>query len=220
MKPENIPFTIPSGAKLSAVLQRPRVCRGLFVLGHGSGSNMHVPLISGLSDAPFAKGIATLRFQYPYSESPDFVPFSDMPVDCDTILIETIRSAIVLAKRHMADVPVLVGGHSTSGYATTLADAEAGLQANAIIALGYPRQGDPARSNHLSQTNLPILVIQGTEDTLGTASEIEDMVRPFQPRIQLRWIERGSHVFTVAGLDQSKVLKETADHISNFVQNL
>jgi hypothetical protein len=37
--------------EVSAVLNRSDRCKSLLVLGHGSGSNMQVPFIAGLSDA-------------------------------------------------------------------------------------------------------------------------------------------------------------------------
>jgi predicted alpha/beta-hydrolase family hydrolase len=220
MTKTDLTFSTPSGAELSARLQRPDDCRGLFVLGHGSGSNMHVPLMRGLADALYGKRIATLRFQYPYSEHPSFVPFSDMPVDSDRTLIETIQAALDLANETANGVPVFVGGHSISGFTATLIASQKNLNAKAIIALAYPRKGDPSRSVHLAQIELPILIVQGTEDTLGTKSEILEMVQPLQPRVELKWVEGASHVLTVAGLDQSAVLHMAVDHISNFVDSI
>lgn len=216
----DLTFSIPSGAELSAILQRPDDCRGLFVMGHGSGSNMHVPLMNGLADALSERGIATLRFQYPYSENPNFVPFTNMPVDNDQTLIETIHSALDIANEKAMGVPVFVGGHSISGFTTTLAAVQKYLNAHAIIALAYPRKSDPSRSAHLSKIKLPVLIVQGTKDTLGTKSEILEMARPLQAHVELKWLEGASHVLTIADRDQSVILRTAADHISDFIDNI
>lgn len=213
-------FSLSSGVVLSAILQRPDACRGLFVLGHGSGSNMRVPILNGLADALADRGIATLRFQYPYSQHPDFVPYTDMPVDDDAVLVETIRAAFNLANEVAEGVPVFVGGHSMGGYAATLAAAEHEMPARAIIALEYPRKGDPARSSHLARIERPILVVQGTKDALGTKSEIQEMVRALHPRAQVRWIEGGSHGFAVPGAEQNDILRDVADHVASFIDSV
>ena len=75
------------------MLDRSASSRSLLVLGHGSGSNMHVPFISGLTDALLNRGVATFRFEYPYSEHQDFVPYSDMPMDEPDVLVATVRAA-------------------------------------------------------------------------------------------------------------------------------
>lgn len=216
----DLTFSIRSGAKLSAILQRPDDCQALFVMGHGSGSNMNVPLMSGLADALCERGIATLRFQYPYSEHPNFVPFTNMPADNDQTLVETIHAVLDVANKKAMGMPVFVGGHSISGFTTTLAAAQKYLNAKAIIALAYPRKGDPSRSAHLSNIKLPMLIVQGTEDTLGTKSEILEMAHLLQAHVELKWLEGASHVLTIADLDQSAILRAAADHISGFIDNI
>ncbi|WP_139176593.1 hypothetical protein [Jannaschia faecimaris] len=64
---EEISFKTPSGQSLPAILNRPADADTLFVLGHGSGSNRHVPLMVALNDALAPFRVATLRFEYPYS---------------------------------------------------------------------------------------------------------------------------------------------------------
>jgi predicted alpha/beta-hydrolase family hydrolase len=220
MKKIGLIFSIPSGVKLSAVLQRPENYRALFFLGHGSGSNMNGPHMRGLADALFERGIATLRFQYPYSQHPAFIPFTDMPVDDDQTLIDTMRAACALANEMADGVPIYVGGHSMSGFVATLAAAQTNLHANGIVVLAYPRKGDPTRSAHLARVVLPLLIVQGTKDPLGTPAEILEMVELLLPSVRLTWLEGASHVLTVADLDQSIVLHTAVDHICDFVDSI
>ena len=54
--------------EVSALYARPRGAKALLVLGHGSGTNIRHRFMQELSDALNDVGIATFRFNYPYSE--------------------------------------------------------------------------------------------------------------------------------------------------------
>lgn len=210
-------FSTPSAEIVSATLQQPANSVGLLVLGHGSGSNMHVPLMAELSAALSLLGVATLRFEYPYSDLPSFVPFTDMPMDPDDVLIATVRAALDLANREVHELPIFVGGHSVSGFISTVADADVSLPAKAIVSLSYPRKGDASRSEHLDATTLPILFIQGTLDTLGTKAELANIVDELGERSTIKWIEGATHGFEVEGRDFRGVIDEIARHIHDYI---
>jgi predicted alpha/beta-hydrolase family hydrolase len=212
-------FHTQSGSELPAILNLPTDADTLFVLGHGSGSTIHVPLMAALSEVLGSLRIATLRFEYPYSCHPDFVPFTDMPVDDDEVLIETVRAALTFGMRNCPELKTFVGGHSISGLVTTYADADVPLPAAGIISLGYPRKGDPIRSQHLPNTAAPILIVQGTNDALGSRNEIEEMTRPLGDRASLRWIVGATHGFSVDGRELSQVALDIAGTVRQFVDS-
>lgn len=220
LAPTKTAFQLQSGNKLSTIMQKPDGFTCLFVMGHGSGSNMEVALMNGLADALYYRGIATLRFNYPYSESSDFVPFTDMPVDPEPVMIETIRSALNLGHDLAETRPVVVGGHSISGFLASRAVAHGLLKAQAVIALAFPRKGDPARSAHLNELGCPMLIVQGTKDTLGTYNETTEMVETLQGDVELRWVEQASHAFTADNALQSDLVAVAAGYISGFVGRL
>lgn len=217
---EDLRFKSPGGGTLPAILTRPDATDALFVLGHGSGSTIHVPFMAALSDALSHLSVATLRFEYPYSAAPDFVPFSDMPVDQDPVLIDTIRAALDLGRTHLPGVTTLVGGHSMSGHLATVTDAEAALSADGLVALGYPSKGNPERSAHLTATTAPLLIVQGTVDALGPRDEITDLARPLGCRARVVWIDGASHGFAVEGRSLDDVAVEIADAIRAFVDDI
>ena len=82
----------PEKGEVSAILDQPANARALLVLGHGAGSNMRHSLIADLSDALVRQGMATFRYQYPYSEK------GGGGLDGRKVLLATIRSAIEKAK--------------------------------------------------------------------------------------------------------------------------
>lgn len=217
---EEISFQTQSGDELPALLTHPAEADTLFVLGHGSGSTIHVPLMGLLSDALSSLRIASLRFEYPYSSKPDFVPFSDMPVDEDPILIETVRAALKIGLQCCPRLKMVIGGHSMSGLMATYADAANTLQVDGIISLAYPRKGDPSKSRHLSDTVAPLLFIQGTDDALGTRAEIEEMTHQLGDRAVLHWIEGATHGFSVEGRKLSQVASEIAKTVRKFVDDI
>jgi len=217
---EETSFRTHSGGELPALLNLPPHADVLFVLGHGSGSTIHVPLMAALSEALSSFRVASLRFEYPYSCHPNFVPFSDMAVDDDEVLIATVRAALEFGLRNCPKLKTFVGGHSISGLVTTFADAETPLPADGIISLGYPRKGDPTQSQHLQDTVAPILFVQGTNDALGNCAEIEEMTRPLGDRAVLRWIEGATHGFSVEGRDLSHVASEVAGAVREFADTI
>ncbi len=160
--------------EVSAILDRPDECRSLLVLGHGSGSNMRVPFISGLSAALVAAGVATFRYQYPYSESSDFVPYSDMPTDEPEVLLATVRSAVATAASEAPDLALFAGGHSLGGLMTSMTDAASPLKdLTGLVILGFPLKGDFDKAAHLTDAMHPMLFVQGTNDDLGDVDQIK-----------------------------------------------
>ena len=213
-------FHTQSGSELPAILNLPTDADTLFVFGHGSGSTIHIPLMAALSEALGSFRIATLRFEYPYSGHSDFVPFTDMPIDNDKVLIETVRAALAFGLSNCPKLETFVGGHSMSALVTTYADADVPIPAAGIISLGYPRKGDPIRSQHLPNTVAPILFVQGTNYSLGSRIEIEEMMRPLGGRASLRWIDGATHGFSVDGRELSQVTLEAAGAVRQFVDSV
>jgi len=132
-------------------------------------------------------------------------------------LIGTIRAAVDLANSEEINAPIFVGGHSISGLMATIADAEQPLPADGIICIGYPRKGDPSRSAHLGKTSLPTLIIQGTQDTLGTTSEITEMIEGLGHKASVIWVEGAGHVFQVDGRDIRTVTSDIAKQIYSHI---
>ncbi len=166
-----------SAGIVSAQLDRTNNSNSLFVMGHGSGSNMHVPFMEELSKALLSNNVATLRFNYPYSESSDFVPFTDIQPNKEAILRETIRAVISRARSEAPDMAVFVGGHSISAYAASLEQASSPIpRVEGLISLAFPIKGDLRRTQHLSHIKTSMFFIQGSEDELTTVDEITDVV--------------------------------------------
>ncbi len=55
--------------KVSAILLRPPGAWGLYVLAHGAGAGMRHRFMETISQALAERGLATLRYQFPYVEA-------------------------------------------------------------------------------------------------------------------------------------------------------
>lgn len=207
----------PGYGGVSAILDRPESSRALLVLGHGSGSTMRVPFIVGLSEALVRAGVATFRYQYPYSEDPDFVPYSDMPMDESDVMIATVRAAVATAAEAAPDLPLFAGGHSVSGRLTSEAEAQISTDhLHGIFLLGFPLKGDMSRAAHFVTASRPLLFVQGTNDIYADSEEMQRVVDDIQVSSELHFIDGADHGFEVPGRATDDVLDEIAALVSRW----
>ena len=213
-------ISTPEHGEVSGLLDRSDSSMALMVLGHGSGSTMHVPLISGLSAALVDRGIATFRYQYPYSESKDFVPYSDMDMDEPAVMVATVRAAIAAAASQAPDLPLFAGGHSVSARLTSETDSEspvAGLRG--IVLLAFPLKGDMSRAAHFSEATTPVLFVQGTDDPYADIDEMKLVVDDIGVAAELHVIDNADHGLSVPDVDDVHVLGQIAEIIEGWVSS-
>ena len=79
----------PGKEEVTAIYDQPELAKSVLVLGHGSGSNIKHQLMSELSNALNHKSIATIRFNYPYSEK------GKGGMDGEKVRLSTVRSALI-----------------------------------------------------------------------------------------------------------------------------
>ncbi len=206
---------------VSAILDRSDDCRALMVLGHGSGSNMHVPFIAGLSDALIQAGIATFRYEFPYSDRDDFVPYSEIEMDEPEVLLATVRSAVATGAAEAPDLPLFAGGHSVSGLMTSMADSESPFpNLRGLIILGFPLKGDMEHAAHFVDATHPMLFLQGTEDTLAEVDQMNQVVEGIEPAATIHFVESAGHGFSVPGRPDRDVHVELARTIADWAIEL
>ncbi|MDT8437272.1 MAG: alpha/beta family hydrolase [Gemmatimonadota bacterium] len=198
-----------------ALLRRPKEARALLALAHGAGAGMRHAFLEGLSAALAARGIATLRWDFPYvaagRRAPDRAP----------VLQACVRAAVAEAGRRAGGLPLLAGGKSMGGRMTSLA-AEAPLPGvRGLVFFGFPlhRPGDgsDARADHLPAVNLPMLFLQGTRDRLAEAARIRRVCAALGPRVTLHVVEGADHGFAVpkrAGRTGDDVAAELAGAVA------
>jgi predicted alpha/beta-hydrolase family hydrolase len=150
---------------VSALLIAPRGHTRL-VLAHGAGAGMQHPFMQSLADELGQRGVATLRFQFPYMQNELKRP--DSPAIAQT----AVRAAVAEASRRLPGVPLFAGGKSYGGRMTSQAQAVDPLpNVVGVVFVGFPLHpaGNPSlkRADHLMQVGVPMLFLQGTRDALA-----------------------------------------------------
>lgn len=202
----------PEKGPVSALLLRPARARALLVLAHGAGAGMRHAFMEATSARLAARGIATLRYQFPYMEAGSRRP------DAGRTLIATARSAIAAAREAAPDLPLFAGGKSMGGRMTSLAAAEAPLPAvRGLIFFGFPLHpaGKPGteRADHLEAAELPMLFVQGERDRLAELALLRPVCQRLGRRARLHVVPLADHSFHVpkrSGRDDALILDEIA----------
>jgi hypothetical protein len=214
------PLTIADGAtRVSALLDAPPKARVCYVLAHGAGAGMAHPFMAAVAGGLFARGIATLRYQFPYMEAGKKRP------DPPALAHATVRAAVAAAARALPELPLVAGGKSFGGRMTSQAQAAAPLSGvRALVFLGFPLHpaGRPSRerAQHLAAVDIPMLFLQGTRDELAHLDELEPVVKALGERATLRLFDDADHSFHVprrSGRTDAEVLGEVLDAFSAWV---
>lgn len=206
------------GGEVSWIALRPPRARAGYVLAHGAGADMRHAFMESMAGRLAERGIATFRFQVPYTEAGRRRP------DHRTTLLRTVRSAVSRAARELRGLLLVAGGKSMGGRMTSLAASEAPLAGVAgLVFLGFPLHaaGRPSRerADHLRDVKLPLLFVQGTRDGLAGREDLQVVCTGLGKRATLHWIESGDHGFHVlkrSGRSDDEALDEVADRVADW----
>lgn len=169
------------------------------VLAHGAGAGQKSAWMVKAAHALAARGITVATFDFPYMAAGKKVP------DRAPVLEAAWRVALdaVLARAEgRASGRVFIGGKSMGGRIATHIAAQGVDGVSGVVLLGYPLhppgQPDKRRDAHLPQIKEPVLFVQGSADTFGTADEIRRLL-PTMQKATLHVVEGGDHSFRVKG---------------------
>lgn len=184
------------GISVSGLLWAPPLARACYVLAHGETDGMNHPFMGSVAAGLADRGIATLRYQFPYMEQ------GTRPADPPPIAHATVRAAVAEAHRALPDIPLIAGGKSFGGRMTSEAQAEAPLTAvRGIAFLGFPLHpvGKPAqdRAAHLFDVDVPLLFLQGGRDPLAALDQLEPVCRTLGNQATLKLFADADHSFRV-----------------------
>jgi predicted alpha/beta-hydrolase family hydrolase len=216
------PVRIPvPGGEVSGLLRVPDDAEVLFVFGHGAGTGMRHPFLDAVAEALAERGVATLRYSFPYAERGRKRP------DPRPVLLRTAREATRTARSLAPGLLLVAGGKSMGGRMTSLAAAEDPLPGvRGLIFLGFPlhRPSDPsdARADHLVDLDLPMLFLQGTRDRLAELARIRRVCRELGERASLHVVEGADHGFGVtkrSGRTRADVIEELAGAVSEWARD-
>ena len=207
---------------VSALLAVPSDPTACYVLAHGAGAGMTHPFMARVAEGLADRKLATLRYQFPFSENGTKRP------DSPPVAQATVRAAVAEAARQFPSMPLIAGGRSFGGRMTSQAQTKARLHNVVGLAfLGFPLHpaGKPSvdRARHLSEISIPMLFLQGTRDALAERSLMEVTVGKLGPPATLRIVDGADHAFHVlarSGRTDMQALAELLDALSAWIKDL
>jgi predicted alpha/beta-hydrolase family hydrolase len=211
-----------TSGEVSALLVLPPDARLLYVLAHGAGAGMRHPFLESIAQRLAERGIATLRYQFPYMERRSSRP------DPPAVAAATVRAAVAEAARGAPGLPLIAGGKSFGGRMTSTAQAEEPLPGvRGLVFLGFPlhppgRPGDQ-RAEHLARVQIPMLFLQGDRDEFADLKLLKPVIKRLGARATLHLVDGGDHSFRVlkkTGRSDAQVMGEVADAIVDWTAHL
>jgi hypothetical protein len=199
MNDNNVALTIqvdPETA-VSALLHAPGAARACYVFAHGAGAGMTHAFMAAVAAGLAARGIATLRYQFPYMERGSKRP------DTPAVAHAAVRAAVAEAARRCPGLPLVAGGKSFGGRMTSQAQAGEPLPGvRGLVFFGFPLHpaGKPAieRAAHLAKVECPMLFLQGTRDALAEVALITSVTNELGARrATLELVAEADHSFHV-----------------------
>jgi predicted alpha/beta-hydrolase family hydrolase len=216
---DSISVPVGSGTQVSGLLQMPANARTCLVLAHGAGAGMTHPFMAAVAIGLAQRGVATLRYQFPYMERGSRRP--DQPA----VAQATVRAAVAAATRGAPGLPLFAGGKSFGGRMTSQAQAAGPLPGvRGLVFLGFPLHpaGKPAqtRAQHLLDVQVPMLFLQGTCDKLAELDQLQPVCAGLGDRATLRVFQDADHSFHVparSGRTDAQVRGEMLDVLAAWV---
>jgi predicted alpha/beta-hydrolase family hydrolase len=210
---QKLEIDIENAAPVSALLTEPPQARACFVFAHGAGAGMTHPFMATVARGLGERGVATLRYQFPYMEKGSRRP------DSPAVAQAAVRAAVVQAVRRCPGLALIAGGKSFGGRMTSQAQAAAPLAGvHGLAFFGFPLHpaGKPSRerAKHLADVDIPMLFLQGTRDALAELSLIEPVVQGLGPSASLHAVEGADHSFHVlarSGRKDDEAMDEILD---------
>jgi predicted alpha/beta-hydrolase family hydrolase len=190
----------------------------LFVFAHGAGAGQRHPFMVAVASGLAERGIDVVTFNFPYVDQKRKVP------DKAPVLEEAFRDAIRGAGADLQVGPgrrLFIGGKSMGGRMATHLAAQGLDGLRGVIALGYPLhppgRPDQPRTAHLPSITVPVLVVQGEQDTFGTPAELKPVIETMRAPVTLHVVEGGDHSLGVRGRTPDQTRAPVLDVIAKWM---
>jgi predicted alpha/beta-hydrolase family hydrolase len=217
-----IRIEIDGSDAVSGLLDSPASPRACYVFGHGAGAGMEHAFMARVAHGLSERGIATLRYQFPYMERGSRRP------DVPKVAHAAVRAAVAEAARRCPKLPLVAGGKSFGGRMTSQAQSTSPLPGVVgLLFFGFPLHptGKPSidRAQHLAGVKVPMLFVQGTRDEMADAGLIEPTVEALRATATLHWVPEGDHSLHVpakSGRTDAQVLSTALDAAQHWIERI
>jgi len=188
---ESFSVAVPGRGSVSAVRTQPGAGQPatLVVYAPGAGAGLNDPFGAFLAAALAQRGLACVRFQFPYREAGRSGP--DPPA-----ALEATWRAVVEAVR-TPDARLAIGGRSMGGRIASQVVAQ-GLAVDALLLFAYPLhppgQPERLRDAHLPAIGAPTLFCSGARDAFAAPDELR-LAAAKMPKGLVHLLEGADHGF-------------------------
>jgi hypothetical protein len=194
MQAEGLTIAIEGADPVSGLWLAPAAPQACLALAHGAGAGMTHRYMAAVAEGLARRGIATLRYQFPYMER------GGKRVDPPPVAHAAVRAAVAAAGRLAGPAPLFAGGRSYGGRMTSQAQALTplpGVRGLVFFAFPLHTAGKPSveRAAHLSAVTIPMLFLQGTKDTLAELPLLQRTVARLGRHAELVLAEDADHSF-------------------------
>lgn len=222
MTPEAITLPLPNGDTVSGLWQAPPDARAVLVLAHGAGAGMTHRHMAATADGLAERGVAVLRYQFPYMEKGGKRP------DAPAVAQVAVRAATAEALARARGLPLFAGGRSFGGRMTSgaqAADPLPGVRGLVFFAFPLHLAGKPSteRAAHLSGVAVPMLFLSGTRDPLAQLDLLEITMAGLGARATLELVQDADHSFHVparTGRKDPEVLDEALSRVAAWIMTV
>lgn len=199
-------------AGVTAAWDRPTgQTSAVLVLAHGAGGDFKDQLLVRVGAKLADRGIAVLRFNFPYRESGRRAPGAQrQSEDCYRAIIERVAGE---------GAPLFCGGKSYGGRIASHIVAD-GTAVDGLVLISYPLHApgrqDKLRDAHLGRIAVPMLFLQGTRDSFADL----DLLRSTLAKLngaRLYSLDGGDHSLKVRGTPQDEVADRVSAEIGSFI---
>lgn len=172
-----------------------------------------------IAEALAGRGIATLRWEFPYMAAGKARP------DPPPIAEAAVHAVWTASARIAPRLPRFAGGKSFGGRMTSRAHAAAPLaEVRGLVFLGFPLhppdKPGTERAEHLPRAAGPLLFVQGTRDELAPLPRLRPVVKKLGARALLHVVKGADHGFDVlvrSGRKPAEVMAELAQTITTWM---
>lgn len=204
---------------VSAIWDKPAKAKAVLVLAHGAGAGMTHKAMQATAEGLAARGIACLRFNFPYMEAGSRRP------DGPAVAHAAVRAAVEHAAKLAPSLPLFAGGRSFGGRMTSQAQAAEALKAvRGLVFFAFPLHppGKPGveRADHLAKVKVPMLFLQGSRDEFAETDLLKATVKKLGKQAELLLVDHADHSFHVpakSGRKDPEVLGEILDKARDWM---
>lgn len=192
-----------------------------FLFAHGAGAPMDSSFMTDTAAAIAHYGVEVVRFEFAYMAARRSEGKRRPPDRTEKLL--ACWDEII--ERYAGDrLPLFIGGKSMGGRMATLWSTQnRGGDCRGIVCFGYPFHpaGKPEklRVEHLANCGIPLLIVQGERDPLGSREEVDTY--DLTPSTRVHWLAAANHdlkPLRSSGVSHAQHMAAAADAAVNFMR--